>query len=378
MKLSLFVFIDAYGWELFKKHEILQGFLKQKNPLQTVFGYSSACDPTILTGRQPEEHGHFSFFYYTPEGSPLSTLRPLKYLPEFFTGRGRIRNALSKVTAKALGYTGYFQLYNVPFEHLDILGYSETRDLYEPDGINSGHTTFFDYLRELDIPYHCSDWRCSEEENLQSLEREVEQANIRCAYLYLAAMDGLLHHRGTDSEAIAEKLNWYDQKLKKLINRAAENYDEVDVHLFSDHGMTDVTETCNLMDQVKETGQIFGQDYVAVFDSTMARFWFLNDEAENVIRAQLSQEQRGHWLSEDELAQLGCKFRGKKYGEAFFLLNPGVLLCPSFMGRKPVAGMHGYHPDDADSVAMFASTKSLNNPPQKLSDLYQFMIEEVA
>ncbi|MBI2951474.1 hypothetical protein HYY27_05230, partial [bacterium] len=59
-KLALFVFIDAFGWEILRRRPFLDDLLKVKAPLTTVLGYSSTCDPTILTGRLPREHGHFS------------------------------------------------------------------------------------------------------------------------------------------------------------------------------------------------------------------------------------------------------------------------------------------------------------------------------
>lgn len=378
MKLSLFVFIDAYGWELFKRYKILEDRLQYEGPLETVFGYSSACDPTILTGLQPEEHGHFSFFYFHKDGSPLSPYTPLKFMPRVLSRSGRVRNLVSRFVKKQLGYTGYFQLYNVPFQHLDILGYSEKRDLYEPNGINSGAPTFFDHLRAERIPFHCSNWRNSEETNIAELSADLQQGRVRCAYLYLAEMDGLLHHHGTGSDSVKKKLQWYDRQLRSVLALAEQKYDEVDLHLFSDHGMTEVRETCRLMDLVEDTSLEFGVDYVACYDSTMARFWFLTEGSRERIEAALAEERRGHWLAPEELEQLGCRFPNEKYGEAFFLLDPGVLLCPSFMGEKPVAGMHGYHPKDKDSLALFASTKPLSQSPKKLSDLCEFMKREVA
>ena len=363
MKVSLFVFIDAYGWQLFQKHRILAERLQTAAPLETVFGYSSACDPTILTGLQPQEHEHFSFFYYRPEGSELADYRPLRHLPSRLSRSGRVRNVISRMVARRQNYTGYFQLYQVPFQHLGLLDYSEKRDLYHQDGINSGASTIFDRFREQGVSYHCSDWRRSEEENLMALRRDLESGQIRCAYLYLAAMDGILHHHGTKSQLVEEKLAWYDRQLRELLEVAEQSYDSVDLHLFSDHGMTDVTESCDLMARVELLELEFGSDYVAVYDSTMARFWFLNPEAELAIREELEKEERGRWLDDEELEQLGCRFRDQRYGEAFFLLHPGVLLCPSFMGVKPVAGMHGYHPADAHSVALFASTRRYTQPP---------------
>ncbi|MEX2015111.1 MAG: hypothetical protein WD873_00650, partial [Candidatus Hydrogenedentales bacterium] len=79
--LSLFVFIDALGWELAQRHPFLDDLLPIKAPLQTIFGYSSTCDPTIFTGVLPHDHGHFAFFYYAPEKSPFRMYWPLRLMP---------------------------------------------------------------------------------------------------------------------------------------------------------------------------------------------------------------------------------------------------------------------------------------------------------
>src|SRR5947209_16258995 len=96
-KLSLFVFIDAFGWELLQRNSFLDDVLQTKAPLGTIFGYSSTCDPTILTGKLPREHGHFSFFYHNPSGSPFRICRLLRFLPAFVTRRGRVRRLMSRV-----------------------------------------------------------------------------------------------------------------------------------------------------------------------------------------------------------------------------------------------------------------------------------------
>lgn len=86
---ALFVFIDAFGWEFLKTHP---SFLSEEAPhrsrLESVFGYSSTCDPTILTGLMPQDHGHFSFFYYNPAESPFGVCRVLRFLPKSITRRG--------------------------------------------------------------------------------------------------------------------------------------------------------------------------------------------------------------------------------------------------------------------------------------------------
>lgn len=376
-KLSLFIFIDAFGWELLRRHSFLDDILPVKAPLATVLGYSSTCIPTILTGVSPREHGHFSFFYYQPTTSPFGPCRWLSLFPTSLTRRGRVRHLLSKALQRYYGYTGYFQLYNMPFRHLPLFDYSEKRDLYAPSGMNNGVPTIFDTLRGRQIPFHVSDWRASEQTNLSALEEALQGQSISFAYVYLAALDALLHAHGTQASVIHDKIRWYEDELRYAIRLAQQRYNTVHVYLFSDHGMTNTVDQCHLMQTINQLDVRFGTDYAAVYDSTMARFWFFNERAREQISAVLDAEPRGHILTPAELAAYGCDFPDNKYGEVFFLLQPGVLLCPSFMGETPLAGMHGYDPHDLDSLAMFASNVTPDPMPQGLSDVHALMLHEI-
>lgn len=374
---ALFVFIDAFGWELLKAHlHFLEGELVHRSRLESVLGYSSTCDPTILTGQMPQDHGHFSFFYYNPAESPFGICRLLRFLPKSITRRGRVRRILSRILKRFYGYTGYFQIYNMPFEYLHLFDYSEKRDLYQPGGINSGSRTIFDDLRDEGVPFHLSDWRAPEESNLASLRSALGEGKIRFAYLYMAAMDAILHDDGRVSERVDAKIAWYDQQIRRVLEVARSRYKEVRLYIFSDHGMTDTKETCPLMARIEALGMTFGEDYVAVYDSTMARFWFLKPGARERILEALAQEPRGRIMHPADLANYGCRFPGNKYGEVFFLLDPGVLLCPSFMGEKALKGMHGFDPADKDTDAMFASNVEPLVVPRRLDDLYKLMKQE--
>lgn len=376
-KISLNIFIDAFGWELARRHSFLDDVLVTRQPLGTVFGYSSTCDPTIITGKMPREHGHFSFFYYNPDISPFKGIRFLGLFPKSIMNRGRVRHHISKWFKRIYGYTGYFQLYNMPFDRLHLFDYSEKRDLYEPGGINSGLPTIFDYLRDKGISYYISDWRRGELYNLAGFESSIRRDKPAFAYLYLAAMDADLHRHGTRSQVITEKIQWYDQKIRQVLAVASDVYSDVCMQIFSDHGMTDVRDLCDLMTCIDKLQLEFGEDYVAVYDSTMARFWFFNDIAREKIINALSAEDRGTILSEETLQDYGCDFAGKEYGELFFLMKPGVLLCPSHMGEKPMKGMHGYDPYHKDSLAMFASNQKPEQTPKRLDDLYNIMMQQI-
>lgn len=374
--LALFVFIDAFGWELYKKYGFMQDKIETASPLGTILGYSATCIPSILTGKKPEEHGHFSFFYYDPVNSPFKLLRWLRLLPENISKRGRFRNLLSKILKKYFGYTGYFQLYNVPFKHISLFDYSEKKDLYRGGGINSGAQTIFDYLDKQQIQYHLSDWRASEETNISALKKDLDEKDISLAYLYLPNMDALLHVHGTDSIEIKNKVQWYEEQLNEIHKYASDKYEEVRLHVFSDHGMKDITEIVDLIKDIEKLDVKFGQDYVAVYDSTMARFWFFNEQARESISKYLNSESCGRILSEQELSDYGCLFQGNTYGEMIYLMNPGTLICPSFMGHKPVAGMHGYAPEDPDSIALYASNTKQEKTPADLTEMFNLMVNE--
>lgn len=374
-KLCLNIFIDAFGWELLSRYSFLDDILLTKKPLGTVFGYSSTCDPTILTGKMPNDHEHFSFFYHNPTSSPFKWIKILDLFPKSIMNRGRVRHHISKTIKRFYGYTGYFQLYNMPFNLLHFFDYSEKRDLYEKGGINSGASTVFDFLRDNQIEYYLSDWRKNESFNLAGISDCLRNREVAFAYLYLAAMDADLHRYGPRSSKIEEKINWYDDKIRNILSLANDRYDQVILSIFSDHGMTEVTDLCDLMAQINTLNLKFGSDYSAVYDSTMARFWFFNPPARDRILNLLSKVEKGIVLSDKTLEDYGCNFKNNIYGEKFFLMKPGILLCPSFMGEKPMMGMHGYDPYHKDSIAMFASNYIPENNPKRLDDLYQLMID---
>jgi len=47
------------------------------------------------------------------------------------------------------------------------------------------------------------------------------------------------------------------------------------------------------------------------------------------------------------------------------------------MGLKPLKGMHGYHPEDADSQAMICSNQFLPSDLKKIEQIFWLMLQEV-
>lgn len=374
-RVSLVVFIDALGWEVLKGRKFLEERLPFRRKLRSVFGFSSACIPSILTGLMPRDHRHWSFFYYSPRTSPFRPLKLLGLLPKAIVDRGRVRNLISKLVKRFYGYSGYFQLYNIPFDQIDQFDYCEKRDLFVPGGMNRGQN-IFDHLESAGVPYHVSNWREPEEQNLEALKADLIQGRIRFALLYMAAMDALLHEVGKESPLVDEKLAWYERELEAVLKVAGEHYAEVRLFICSDHGMATIHTHLDLMTQVEGLGLTFGRDYTATYDSTMGRFWFHQPEARTRIVELLEGISEGRILPPEELQSLGCNFEGDQYGELIFLANPGVLVVPSHMGLKPITGMHGYHPDDADSDASLLANVAPPVDAQVITDVFRLMRAE--
>ncbi|NRB22163.1 alkaline phosphatase family protein [Shewanella sp.] len=376
-KLTLFTFIDAFGWEIYQRYGFLEGIIEDAHPLQTTFGFSSGADPSILTGRFPDEHTHWSCFNYNPEKSPFKAFKYLAHLPSAIFDRGRVRHWLSKVMAKVYGYTGYFEMYSVPFAHLPYFDYLEKRDYFVPGGIMATDT-IFDWCVNQDIPYYCSNWRHSEPEILASNRAEIEKGETRFNYVYLPRLDGIMHQYGTNHPAVEKQINWLDQQIRSLYELALSQYDEVALYIISDHGMKDVTGDIDLIPDIQATGLEYGKDYVAMYDSTMARFWFMQPDAEAIIRGVLEGQTHGAIVEDDELKKMHVYFDDHRFGELFFLMEPGMLITPCYMGLKSIPGMHGYHPEDKDSYAMIAANKPITANVKSITDIRGIIEHELS
>jgi hypothetical protein len=373
--LPLFVFIDACGWEILKDRPFAKRLAPNRKRLASVFGYSSACVPSILSGRWPVEHRNWCYFVYDPARSPFKSLRILQSLPESITSRRFFRRWLSKFIKVQLNFRGYFDLYNIPFKYISLYDFTEKRNPLQPGGMNCG-PNIFDYLEERFIPYHVSSPIRTEKDNLDALINDIRMERIDFAFLYWPGLDGLLHSVGDKSPEIGYKLAVYEQWLNQLFDCSRQHYSDVRLYIFSDHGMANCDRQLDLKAIIDALPLRMGEDYAVVYDSTMARFWFFNDCARQHITGALDQIPEGRILSDSELANLGTLFADRYFGELIFLVSEGVLIVPSHMGQRPIRGMHGYHPSEKQSYATLCTNR--DNIPEEITaipDIYRLMTQ---
>lgn len=374
--LSLFVFIDACGWEIIKDRPFVKAFAPHRHRLRSTFGFSSACIPSILSGRPPAEHRNWCYFVYDPARSPFRHLRWLGWLPKALTGRRRFRSLLSRALRRPMKFRGYFDLYNLPFEHIGLFDFSEKKNPLAPGGLNAA-PNIFDYLEERGVDYHVSDPARTEKQSLMALQEDIAAERIDQAFLYWPDLDGLLHCVGNQSPEIDPQLSRYEQWLESLQAVARRHYRDVKLYIFSDHGMANCDRHVDLRATIEQLPLRFGVDYAAVYDSTMARFWFFRESACNLIAQALRQVPSGRILPDSELAQLGTLFPDRYFGEMIFLMQEGTLIVPSHMGERPIRAMHGYHPDDPHSyAALMTNQRDLPLRPNAITDIYHLMVHD--
>lgn len=374
-RISIFVLVDALGWQFAQAHAFLSDMLPFRYPVETVLGFSSAAIPTILSGEMPEVHGNWCLFKKAKFSSCFKWTLPMLVLPALLRENHRTRSLVSALTRAMYGISGYFCLYEVPVSMLHRLDYVERKNLWAP-GALSGCPNIFDRLTSCSVPYYSSGWNRSDEHRTEASSGALSDGPLRCCFLYLSELDAALHRFGLESRQTKEALAAAGVRIRRLVARAERLYSCVELFVFSDHGMTPVTE-CHDLQSVMTCSGLDGSRHQAFFDATMARFWPKDTEAKAQIEKVLAPLQFGRILSDADRTELGLRFRTNEYGEIIFVMNPGHLIVPSHVGSKALEAMHGFHPSDEYSRACFLSSKELDVPPHHVRDLFSFFVRQL-
>jgi predicted AlkP superfamily pyrophosphatase or phosphodiesterase len=369
--LHMVVLIDGLGWQLLEGRDFLSDLLPHRRPVRTILGYSSGAIPTILTGRPPSEHGHWNLLYRDREGSPFRWLRPFGTVVDHVLDNRVGRKLLKELGRRAFGLGPLFECCVAP-SLLPSFNWVERRNIYKPGGV-SGTPSIFDRLTEASISYRAYSYHeWTDAEILAKAKHDLESHQARFLFLYLSELDAYLHAHIGDEKLVSDRLAWYESQLARLFHAARTVDPEVRLTLVSDHGMTPVRDHYDLVGEVEALGHVMPRDYLAAYDSTMARFWFSSDRARADILTHLASVPAGRILSDDELSRLGILFPDRRYGQVVFLLKPGWLFARSAFnghGWRP-AGMHGYDPDDPSSHAVFLDNQVPALSIAEMADLY--------
>jgi len=374
--LHVFVLIDALGWEIIKDRKFLKDELSFRRPIETVLGYSSGAIPTILTGLPPAQTGHWNLYYYDLKNSPFRWLRWFSFLPS-----GILDNRVSRKLVKELGrhLFGMGPLFECGMSPalLPFFNFVEKRNIYAEGGIPHSRS-IFDLLHTNQVPYRVYSYHeWSDTRIMEKACGDIQGDKAGVFFLYLSEMDHFLHEHCDEPQLVNDRVAWYDRKLREVFRIAVQKDSEMTFTVISDHGMTQVHSQYELVKRIEALGFSMPTQYLAVYDSTMARYWFFDEAARRAIVAELERTSCGRIVNDAELERLGVFFADRRYGEIVYLLDPGWLLATSDFngdGWHPV-GMHGYHPSDAHSDAIFLSNQDPCHQMKTLADIHQCLAE---
>lgn len=349
-RLVLVVLIDALGHRIVHEHGAFDFLQGGTLPLTSVCGYSSACMPSLLTGRLPVEHGHWAMFLRNPEGSVFRRYRFLiRVLSQRLGRHGFTRRVIRRALQREI--RGYFNLYEVPPVLLPQFDLCEKQYLFSP-GALSPLDTPIDAAARRGVPWRAYGWETSEENRRGMLLSDLRRGECGFIFYYSPLLDAVMHTYGTHGDSARACLRDFEIFLREALAVAGRSYREVRLAVFGDHGMADVRGAHQIFPVLRELDLHMPSEMLTFVDSTMARFWYFRPGVRERVEARLVALPYGRILPDAECEQLGVLFPDRRYGETIFLAHGGEVLVPSFMGLTVPAGMHGYHPDHVDSSTL--------------------------
>jgi hypothetical protein len=374
-RLVLIILIDALGWEQAGAPAFLPALHAPRGPVRPVLGYSSANLPTLMTGRLPCEHGHFSMYRRAGPDGVFAGIKPaLSAVSRLRKPSWRVSRGLAWWLRRR-GITGYFSLYEIPLSILAEFDLCQRKDIFAP-GAFDGMSGLADLVAGTGAG-RIWNWSVPEDRAFAELEAEVDRGEKKVLFCYTPALDSVMHAVGPQNRAVSDALAGYARRIEGLLERAGRRYREVRAFVFGDHGMAPVHGVRDLRSELESAGYGVGGPVLYFLDSTMARFWFRAASDRRRVEDLLARHAWGRVLGPGELESLGVFFSDGRHGELIFLLDEGEILVPSFMGSRPVQGMHGYHPDARHSVTVLLSNTVDRPYPANLVELHALLRDEI-
>ncbi len=314
--------------------------------------FAGQLRPAFFAGLYPNESGVGHLFCYDPASSPfrLARLAPSwvdRSARLSFWARRAIEASARRVEARRghRGSASACTLAEIPTTRLPSFAFSERHLPWEDRA--SPRPGLLSILSALRLPwlhlgYPVIDQRTS---FLTEAALSRMRASHRFVFLHYAQLDWAGHTHGPHGPEASAALEAIDRSLEAIWRHAQALWAEPRLLVFGDHGMVPVRAHVNVEQALDELPLRVGKDYVVFLDSTVARFWFHAERARALIVDRLEGLPHGHWLTASDLEALHLDGGKRENGEAFWLLDEGVVIMPSYFQRKvPPLGMHGYHP----------------------------------
>lgn len=244
----------------------------------------------------------------------------------------------------------------IPSHLLQYFSPKLTKPMYAANSLGE-IKSIFDVMRNNNIPFFYKMPSTRLENALfKSILQGVKNSNLpNLTVIHPCSLDIIAHRFGPSSPQVRSALRKIDSKMLDLYESIQLSHEPITVIIMSDHGMTPITDTADIMGLLNTLPLTLGTDYLFFLDSTLARFWFFNENAKKLVESTLSTLKCGKILDSSALKMLGIDKLNPEYGELFFVMNERWVIYPDFFRKhSPPLGMHGYAFSTFDTPILIA------------------------
>ena len=214
-------------------------------------------------------------------------------------------------------------------------------------------------------------------ENIKKTISSSELLNNDTFFIYITDLDTVGHAYGGSSIEYVTQLNKTIKYLDEIALFFKKNNQDFEFLIFGDHGMADIKRTINIEAMLKKTNLKINRDYVYFLDSTLARFWFKNNDVRTKIMGCIENDEYGSWISEYEKTKYQIRYNHNKYGDDIWWASGGTIISPNFwQGKSFIKGMHGYRNEvvENNTMVLFPQDKHISNPTSMM-ELNELIID---
>lgn len=366
---KIVVIIDALkDVTAFKDSDIF----KEYNQNTIIPPFSFKPEAAFLTGYSPEKTDSGTMYIMDEKTSYFKNNFLIKFLPENpYLLRKIIKVLLIKYVkfVKKINSNKKIDIGFIPFKLLSKFSLSHDFNFFDSN-CNFKYDTIFNKLKNKDKKYLYvgEPFISGRLENIRETLSTSDLNNNNIFFLYITDLDAIGHKFGGSSKE-------YSQQLAKIINYL----EEIAMYLksknlvyefliFGDHGMVDIKRTINIKKEIERTNFKINHDYIYFLDSTLARFWFKNEQVKQEIKKILSNDKFGNWISDEEKKEYQINFQHDKFGEEIWWASGGTLISPNFwQGTNFIKGMHGYKNEVIENNTMVLYKKEADHTDDTIS-----------
>lgn len=341
--------LDAFNHRYLDYHApFVTSLLRDAHVARVIPAFGFEPDAAYIAGLWPEASNGGMHFCWGPERSVFRWTKvwgPVgARLPSGVQGiLRRGIQAVNLAAARPLGRKYGGNPVRIPLDRLHLFDVSQSRLMFEA-GFTASPTVF-----EL-LAHQDRSWRYvgypTHRATAEDLVRRIEETNllgVELLFVTIADLDKAGHRYGTRGVDIQQAWLRVDRALERIYQRCAREGDQIDLIIFGDHGMVDVTAHIDLRPLLGQLRAREWVDYAYFLDSTFARFWAFSDDAQAEITERLHEVAGGSLVSAADRERYHSAYSHNRFGDIIFWADEGHIFLPNFyQDRTPVRGMHGY------------------------------------